>query len=308
MRLRHEDLSRYGVPSNVHVQVLLSPHPHRPTRGTAALARRKGGHSQLFAPNRFLPCAATCFHLFLPTRARPIAGCYAALLLHALHQFFHLTCAAALPGSRHQHCPSSPSSSSGPFIQPVVCLCWPSRHVDLIPIHHLVAPVPITITITTTTQSYASFATATDCSTLPARKMFNPSVAEGGPATATRSRRRQRPKSSDSLVQQPKAKRQRLPLTEQTFVKPDVQPEMVEAAKADKIATLDARQEVPPENFHHTSRKELNVRAKKSKHGDRAANKGDGSLVLVNSTPPMLDLLSGLEDCYFAPNADVANP
>jgi nuclear pore complex protein Nup133 len=112
--------------------------------------------------------------------------------------------------------------------------------------------------------------------------MFNPSAAEGGPATATRSRRRQRPKSSDSLVQQPKAKRQRLPLSEQTFVNPDAQPEMVEATKTDKIAALDPKHDSTPDNLHHTLRKDLNVRAKKSKHGDRAANKGDGSLVLVS--------------------------
>ncbi|GAO18091.1 hypothetical protein UVI_02059750 [Ustilaginoidea virens] len=111
--------------------------------------------------------------------------------------------------------------------------------------------------------------------------MFNPSVADGGPATATRSRRRQRPKSTDSSVQQPKAKRQRLPLTEQTFVNPDAQPEMVEVAKADTIATLEPSKDVVSSDHpHHPVRKESNVRAKKSKHGDRAANKGDGSLVL----------------------------
>lgn len=87
-------------------------------------------------------------------------------------------------------------------------------------------------------------------------------------------------------MQQPKAKRQRLPLTEQTFVNPDAaqQPEMVEAVKADKIAMLEPNTDAPIENFQPTPRKELNVRAKKSKHGDRAANKGDGSLVLVRST------------------------
>lgn len=138
-------------------------------------------------------------------------------------------------------------------------------------------------------------------------EMFNPSVGEGGPATATRSRRRQRPKSSDSLVQQPKAKRQRLPLTEQTFVNPDVQPEMVEAAKADKIASLDPKQDSPSENFHPTPRKELNVRAKKSKHGDRAANKGDGSLVLVGSTRQSLITLPDVE-IYPSPfDANISN-
>ncbi|KAK9445626.1 nuclear pore complex subunit Nup133 [Metarhizium brunneum] len=126
--------------------------------------------------------------------------------------------------------------------------------------------------------------------------MFNPTVAEGGPATATRSRRRQRPKSTDSLVQQPKAKRQRVPLTEQTFANPGAQPEMVEAVKADKVATLDSKQDSPLENFHQTPRKELNVRAKKSKHGDRAANKGDGSLVLNSTSAFTVSKLPALPD------------
>jgi hypothetical protein len=41
-----------------------------------------------------------------------------------------------------------------------------------------------------------------------------------------------------------------------------------------------------------TPRKELNVRAKKSKHGDRAANKGDGSLVLVRNLAPLIFCLN----------------
>lgn len=111
--------------------------------------------------------------------------------------------------------------------------------------------------------------------------MFSPSVADGGPATATRSRRRQRPLSSENLPQQPKAKRQRLPLTEQTFVNPEVQQEMIEV-KTDKAATVEPKNNTPVvESPTLAPRKELNVRAKKPKHGDRAANKGDGSLVLV---------------------------
>ncbi|KAL4725189.1 hypothetical protein ACLX1H_007335 [Fusarium chlamydosporum] len=68
--------------------------------------------------------------------------------------------------------------------------------------------------------------------------MFSPSVAQGGPATATRSRRRQRPVSSERATQQPKAKRQRLPLTEQTFVNPDAQQEMIQVKPDAKVATL----------------------------------------------------------------------
>lgn len=115
--------------------------------------------------------------------------------------------------------------------------------------------------------------------------MFSPSVAQGGPATATRSRRRQRPLSSEHVAQQPKAKRQRVPLTEQTFVNPDAQQDMIEVKTDGKVATLPAKNKnkniEPPESPSPVLRKELNVRAKKAKHGDRAANKGDGSLVLV---------------------------
>lgn len=120
----------------------------------ATQSQSKGGHPQLFCTK---PLSAMCCHLlpfvFAHSKQQPIAGCYAALLLHALHQFFHLTCAAALPGSHRRHCPFSPSSSLGLFIRPVLPLCWPSRHVDLIPIHHLVAPVSIAIITNTTSKA-----------------------------------------------------------------------------------------------------------------------------------------------------------
>lgn len=116
--------------------------------------------------------------------------------------------------------------------------------------------------------------------------MFSPSARDGGPATATRSRRRQRPLSQENIVQQPKAKRQRLPLTEQTFVNPEVPQQGQDSievrpsrAPAAELATENN------ENHHSTPpRKDLNVRAKKTKHGDRAANKGDGSIVLVRQS------------------------
>ena len=60
---------------------------------------------------------------------------------------------------------------------------------------------------------------------------------------------------------------------------PDAQPEMAEV-KADKPAMIEAKSD-NIENISHTPRKELHPRTKKTKHGDRAANKGDGSLVLV---------------------------
>ncbi|PHH84997.1 hypothetical protein CDD83_1065 [Cordyceps sp. RAO-2017] len=125
--------------------------------------------------------------------------------------------------------------------------------------------------------------------------MFSPSTAQGGPATATRSRRRQRPKSSESLVQQPKAKRQRVPLTEQTFINPEPQPETVDL-KAEKVPAADAKNDVSMDDVHHASRKELPVRAKKSKHSDRAANKGDGSLVLASTNAFTVSKLPALPD------------
>ncbi|KAI8286481.1 Nucleoporin NUP133 [Colletotrichum sp. SAR11_240] len=130
--------------------------------------------------------------------------------------------------------------------------------------------------------------------------MFSPSASEGGPATATRSRRRQRPVSNESLAQQPKAKRQRLPLTEQTFTNPDVSnapaPEMYEV-KSDKVATLDVRQD-GIENHHPitpTPRKELSVRAKKPKGGERPT-KGDGSVVLTTNNAYTVSKLPALPD------------
>lgn len=115
--------------------------------------------------------------------------------------------------------------------------------------------------------------------------MFSPSANEGGPATATRSRRRLRPKSTEQLVTAPKPKRQRVPLSEQTLNNTDAQPEMAEA-RPEKAATpvpepkKDAAMENSP-SVQTVLRKELIVRTKKPKHGDRVAQKGDGSLVLV---------------------------
>jgi len=120
--------------------------------------------------------------------------------------------------------------------------------------------------------------------------MFSPAIHEGGPATATRSRRRQRPASSDNSIQQPKAKRQRVPLTEQTFVNPDAAPEMYEV-KADKMAMLAVKRDGIENATGPTPRKELSVRSKKPKAGERIS-KGDGSVVLVRGLRPIC--------CYFS--------
>lgn len=113
--------------------------------------------------------------------------------------------------------------------------------------------------------------------------MFSAVAAEDGPARGTRSsRRRQRPSTgSDSLVQQqPKAKRQRVPLSEATFVNPEAQPEMYEV-KSDKVDLYAAKRDgYESPVIHAVPRKELTVRSKKAKAGERV-NKGDGSVVLV---------------------------
>jgi hypothetical protein len=104
--------------------------------------------------------------------------------------------------------------------------------------------------------------------------MFSPTLNGAAPAPSIRKSRR-RPRSSESLTQQPKSKRQRSGLSEQTFISPDGEPEMVEVKKASPVAT---RRESPRELTSH--RRELAVRGKKPKVGERG-NKGDGSVVLV---------------------------
>ncbi|ATY61949.1 nuclear pore complex subunit [Cordyceps militaris] len=125
--------------------------------------------------------------------------------------------------------------------------------------------------------------------------MFSTTVAnEGGPATATRSRRRQRPKSQESLVPQPKAKRQRLPLSEQTFLNPE-QP-TVEALVVEKRAPVQPVDDAGIENINPLPRKELHVRTKKSKHAERAASKGDGSVVLTSTNAYIVSKLPAIPD------------
>jgi nuclear pore complex protein Nup133 len=67
-------------------------------------------------------------------------------------------------------------------------------------------------------------------------------------------------------------------LSEKTFVPPDGTLEMEETGKSHKIAAIVPKREVPRELAG--PRREIAVRGKKSKSGDRG-NKGDGSLMLV---------------------------
>ncbi|KAK3331922.1 Non-repetitive/WGA-negative nucleoporin C-terminal-domain-containing protein [Cercophora scortea] len=122
--------------------------------------------------------------------------------------------------------------------------------------------------------------------------MFSPALHEG-PSKGTRSnRRRQRPLSSDASVQQPKAKRQRLPLAENTFSNPDAPPEMFEV-KSDKVDLLGIKRD-GIENAG-VPRRELSVRAKKPKAGERAS-KGDGSIVLTSNNAYTVSKLPALPD------------
>ncbi|KAK4100013.1 hypothetical protein N658DRAFT_525021 [Parathielavia hyrcaniae] len=123
--------------------------------------------------------------------------------------------------------------------------------------------------------------------------MFSSTLHEGGPAKGTRSsRRRQRPLSSESSLQQPKAKRQRVPLSETTVANPDVQPDTYEV-KPDKIDLNTARRD-GIENAG-APRKELSVRSKKPKPGERTT-KGDGSVVLTTNNAFTVSKLPALPD------------
>ncbi|PKS07530.1 hypothetical protein jhhlp_006134 [Lomentospora prolificans] len=123
--------------------------------------------------------------------------------------------------------------------------------------------------------------------------MFSPAVAEAsGPAAGTRSRRRQRPKSTDSLVQPPKAKRQRVPLTEQTFVNPDVRAETIEV-KPDRIPMM----EIKADGIENMAvpKRDVGIRAKKPKASERVS-KGDGSIVLSTNNAYTVSKLPAMPD------------
>ncbi|KAK8879102.1 nuclear pore complex [Apiospora arundinis] len=130
--------------------------------------------------------------------------------------------------------------------------------------------------------------------------MFSPSLKKNAenaptPTVTTRGRRRQRPASSENTAQQPKAKRSRIALNEQTFVQPDANANVdnfeVKAARPQmKESKQDGIENTPP-----TIRKELSVRSKKAKGGDRVG-KGDGSLVLTSNSGFVVSKLPALPE------------
>jgi nuclear pore complex protein Nup133 len=107
--------------------------------------------------------------------------------------------------------------------------------------------------------------------------MASPSADAAPPPPSTRSRRRQRPLSSENSIAQPKAKRQRSALNEHTFVAPDASPEM-QQVRATKTPGSIARRESARAVQRHNQ--DLVVRGKKPKSAERGT-KGDGSVVLV---------------------------
>ncbi|KAL7936644.1 Non-repetitive/WGA-negative nucleoporin C-terminal domain-containing protein [Trichoderma chlorosporum] len=129
--------------------------------------------------------------------------------------------------------------------------------------------------------------------------MFSPSANEGGPATATRSRRRLRPKSQEQLVTAPKSKRQRVPLSEQASTNTDAQPEIAEVRPEKAATPVEPKKDIAVENVPPVQtvlRKELMIRTKKPKHGDRATQKGDGSLILTSTNAYTVSKLPALPD------------
>ncbi|KKA28077.1 hypothetical protein TD95_004686 [Thielaviopsis punctulata] len=140
--------------------------------------------------------------------------------------------------------------------------------------------------------------------------MFSPSAAEPGVQTRGR-RRRQRPKATEETEPLPKAKRQRLPLNGQATAptptatsKPvaeqseAVAPETAES-QASSVLALDASPSVASEMLSGLAmdghRRELSMRTKKPKTGERVS-KGDGSVVLVTNNAYTVSKLPALPD------------
>ncbi|KAI1762599.1 Nup133 N terminal like-domain-containing protein [Hypoxylon sp. FL1150] len=111
--------------------------------------------------------------------------------------------------------------------------------------------------------------------------MFSASVHNGAEATSlasttTRGRRRQRPLSSENSPQQPRTKRLRSTINDQTFVNPSTAPETYEVKSA-RPSMVDLKQDGIEES--PASKQELSFRSKKARPGERLS-KGDGSILL----------------------------
>jgi len=101
--------------------------------------------------------------------------------------------------------------------------------------------------------------------------MFSPAVNQASQASSESvrsSRRRARPLSNEGSIVQPKAKRQRSALGGDTFIPPSHGQVEMEETKLQKVAML-------------PKPKQMSVRSKKARSGERSSTKGDGSVVLV---------------------------
>lgn len=122
--------------------------------------------------------------------------------------------------------------------------------------------------------------------------MFSPSngATANGP-TLRASRRRARPASNENLQAQPKAKRQRASLNDNTFADPNGVPE-TQTTRARKPSTTIARRE---SNASILPKRELSLRGKKSKPSERVG-KGDASSILSKNDTYTVSRLPALPD------------
>ncbi|TVY91891.1 Nucleoporin [Lachnellula willkommii] len=130
--------------------------------------------------------------------------------------------------------------------------------------------------------------------------MFSSATTNTPAGSIRTSRRRQRPLSNEGSISQPPPKRQRSALNKETFVPPDGRPhEMTETKTSKPVAALvkqESREISGPQ-------KQIAVRGKKSRSGDRT-NKGDGSIVLTaNDTYTVSRIISGPEKLLLANTA-----
>ncbi|TVY37402.1 Nucleoporin [Lachnellula subtilissima] len=130
--------------------------------------------------------------------------------------------------------------------------------------------------------------------------MFSSATTNIPAASIRTSRRRQRPLSNEGSISQPPTKRQRSTLNKETFVPPDGRPlEMTETKTSKPVAAL-VRQE---SREISGPQKQIAVRGKKPRTGDRN-NKGDGSTVLTaNDTYTVSRSISGPEKLLLANTA-----
>lgn len=104
--------------------------------------------------------------------------------------------------------------------------------------------------------------------------MFSPLVSEQQ-ATVRTSRRRPRPTDSSSVSGEPKSKRQRSALSDDTFLPPEDTQERHETLKKEALKQIASSQ------IMAVPQREIALRAKKSRLGGDRLSKGDGSVVLV---------------------------